>query len=94
MFSINILEAEKVELMDRLRPLQEGNAKPVDEEHRADLERESAKWRVVEGRRRRIREEMWRVVREMLPEGQDEADLRVSAERLDAWQVVATADNL
>lgn len=50
----------------------------VTEEEVLALEGELRMWKGVEGRRMRIREEMWGVVRDGLPEGKGEDEVRVS----------------
>ena len=75
--SLSSIEAEKTTLVQRLKSLSEGDVKPVDQTRALELEAELAKWKGIEMRRRKIRDEMWKIVRDLIPEGHDEVQLKV-----------------
>lgn len=63
--------------MERLAPLRAGDTKPISEHEKRELDGELGRWRAVEGRRKFIRESMWGVVRDVLPEDRSVAGVRV-----------------
>ncbi len=75
---VSALEREKADLEARLGPLRAGTTALVSKKEMETVEGEVKRWERVEARRRRIREEMWAVVRDVLPEGTDVGDVMVS----------------
>ncbi len=55
-----------------------GTTALVSKKEMETVDGEVKRWERVESRRRRIREEMWAVVRDVLPEGTDVGDVMVS----------------
>ncbi|KAF2758180.1 homologous-pairing protein-like protein 2 [Pseudovirgaria hyperparasitica] len=70
------LDAERAEILARLSPLRAGSVKPVDTAEMKHVDAELNKWTGIEVRRRKIEAEMWALMRDLLPEGTDHAELR------------------
>jgi 26S proteasome regulatory subunit (ATPase 3-interacting protein) len=74
--TVQTLEAEKAEIETRLANLRAGKAKKVTAVERAEGEKA---WRVskaVRGRREKIAREMWKVIEEVVGEGERRGELR------------------
>jgi 26S proteasome regulatory subunit (ATPase 3-interacting protein) len=78
--AVQTLEAEKAEIQTRLANLRAGKAKKVTAAERAEGERT---WRVskgVRGRREKIAREMWKIIEEVVGEGEKRGELREALE--------------
>ncbi|KAI9703988.1 MAG: hypothetical protein M1820_005770, partial [Bogoriella megaspora] len=73
---ISNLEAQKQEMSARLEMLKGGTVKPVSQEAREKIETDVRMWEKIERNRRKIRKELWSIVREGLPEGMAEDELK------------------
>ncbi|KAI9724623.1 MAG: hypothetical protein M1828_003647 [Chrysothrix sp. TS-e1954] len=83
--SIESLEHEKLEMSERLVGLRSGSAKRVDNEEKLAVEAELKKVSGIVNARERIVRDVWAIVRDGLPEGKKESELK---EEL-AWQTRA-----
>ena len=75
--SITSLEVEKKEVLARLRPLREGNVKPVSLEEKEKVDKEYKKWSKCALARKKICMELWDMCTEVLEEGKTKEDLWV-----------------
>ena len=57
--SVDKLEKDKAELMERLKKLKSGSVKPVDPEKKARLIKECKKWSKIAMARKKIRSNLW-----------------------------------
>lgn len=73
------LDTEKAQLLQRLFPLREGTVKPVSMQEAGKVDAEMRILVEFEHKRKKIEHKMWMYLREVLPEGYEVAELRVSS---------------
>lgn len=76
--SLQILEAEKAGIVNRLDMLKAGKAKKVTQKEREDVESEWKKWSGVAKRRGKIVGEMWKMIEDVLPDAEKKQEIRES----------------
>ncbi|KAF2257558.1 TBPIP-domain-containing protein [Lojkania enalia] len=74
--SIQCLGIEKKEIVDRLASFKAGKAKNITKKEKNDVESEWTKWAAIAKRREKIAGEIWKLIEDVLPEGQKKGDVR------------------
>jgi 26S proteasome regulatory subunit, ATPase 3, interacting protein len=74
--SVSALESEKSEILVRLETLKAGKAQKVTKEERQNVEVERKKWAGVCKRRKKIANEMWKLIEDNVSEIEIREELR------------------
>ena len=75
--SIVAREAELAELRLRLEPLRSGTVAPVNVKVKEKVDKELLHWEAAARRRKKIRDEMWALIEDALPEEINAEELKV-----------------
>ena len=75
--SIAIRQVELTELKARLDPLRSGSVAPVNVKVKEKIDNELSHWEAAAKRRKKIRDEMWALIKDALPEELNAEDIMV-----------------
>ena len=83
--SVAALEARHVELTSRLKSLKAGTVAPVDKEAKETIKNNLACWESIAQKRKKIRDNIWGLIKDALPEDVNAQELKVCMMTVGYW---------